>query len=104
MALAEAAAVFSGVIVLAFGLTVLFAGFFTSYFGAGKSRKIGIGLVLVGLIDLFFWTTVTFNIDLFGLGQAWTADQMLSGVAALIAGGLGAIVALALFLVAIMRA
>ena len=104
MGAAEAAAVFSGVLVLAFGLTILFAGFFTSYFGAGKSRKIGLGLVLVGLLTIFAWTTVTFDVNIFGQSQAWTADQMLSGVAALVAGGLGTIVGLALFLIAIMRA
>lgn len=91
-------------LVLAFGLTTLFTGFFTSYFGAGKSRKIGLTLVLVGLLTLFAWVTISFDVNIFGATPAWTADQMLTGIAALSAGVLGTLVALALFLVAIMRA
>ena len=104
MALSDAMAVFSGVLVLSFGLTILLTGFFTSYFGAGKSRKIGVGLVIVGLLALFAWTTITFGINLFTPVDAWTAEQMGLGVAAVLAGMLGGLVALALFLVAIMRA
>ena len=104
MALPDALAVFSGVLVLSFGLTILFAGFFTSSFGAGKSRKIGLGLVMVGLLTLFAWTTITFGINVFTTVEAWTGPQMAVGVSAVVAGMLGALVALALFLVAIMRA
>lgn len=104
MGFAEVANIFTGVLVLAFGLTMLFSGLFTSYFGAGKSRKIGVGLVLVGLLVLFAWTTITFGINVFGPVSAWNADEMSYGVAALAAGALGSIVALGLFLIAIMRA
>ena len=104
MAFSDAAAVFGGVLVLSFGLTMLFAGIFTSYFGAGKSRKIGLGLVLVGLLVLFAWTTITFGIRVFTSVDAWNAQEMAQGVAALVAGAVGTLVALALFLVAIMRA
>jgi len=104
MSWSDAAAVFGGVLVLSFGLTTLFAGIFTSYFGAGKSRKVGVGLVLVGLLELFAWTTITFGVRVFTSVDAWNAQQMAQGVAALVAGALGTLVALALFLVAIMRA
>lgn len=104
MALNEAAAVFSGIVVLSFGLTILFCGMFTSYFGAGKSRKIGMGLVIVGLLTLFAWITITFGVNVFGTIEAWTAPQMALGIAGVAAGALGGLVALALFLVAIMRA
>jgi hypothetical protein len=97
-------AVFSGVLVLAFGLTILLSGLFTSYFGAGKSRKIGLGLVIVGLLTLFAWTTITFGISVITPVTAWNADQMAVGIAAVLAGALGGVVALGLFLVAIMRA
>ncbi|MEA3202302.1 MAG: hypothetical protein QOE90_3730 [Thermoplasmata archaeon] len=104
MAWPDAIAVFSGVLVLAFGLTILFSGLFTAYFGAGKSRKIGLGLVIVGLLTLFAWTTITFNIRVITTVDAWNADQMGVGVAGVVAGALGGLVALGLFLVAIMRA
>jgi hypothetical protein len=77
---------------------------FTSYFGAGKSRKIGLGLVLVGLLTLFVWATVTWGINILTTVDAWNAEQMAVGVAALVAGLLGGLVGMALFLVAIMRA
>ena len=106
MAAQDVVATFSGVLVLSFGATILFSGLFTSYFGAGKSRKIGLGLVLVGLLALFWWVAITWSIDLFAIGaqEAWSTEHMASGVAALVAGFLGTIVALGLFLVAIMRA
>lgn len=104
MPFTDPAAVFSGILVLSFGLTILFCGMFTSYFGAGKSRKIGMGLVIVGLLTLFAWVTITFGVDVFGTLDAWTAQQMAVGIAGVAAGALGGLVALAMFLVAIMRA
>lgn len=104
MAFSDAAAAFSGILVLSFGLTILLCGMFTSYFGAGKSRKIGMGLVIVGLLTLFAWTTITFGVNVFGTIEAWNASQMGIAVAAVAAGALGTLVALAMFLVAIMRA
>jgi hypothetical protein len=104
LALSDAAAVFSGILVLSFGLTIFFCGLFTSYFGAGKSRKIGMGLVIVGLLTLFAWTTITFGVQVFGRLDAWNAQQMTLGIAGVAAGALGGLVAMAMFLVAIMRA
>ncbi|HUR69177.1 MAG TPA: hypothetical protein VM370_08010 [Candidatus Thermoplasmatota archaeon] len=104
MPLGDAAAVFSGILVLGFGLTILFCGMFTTYFGAGKSRKVGMGLVIVGLLTLFAWITITFGVNVFGTIDAWNAQQMATGIAGVAAGLLGGLVALALFLVAIMRA
>lgn len=104
MALSDAGAIFGGVLVLTFGLTVLFSGLFSSYFGAGKSRRIGLGLVIVGLLTMFAWTTITFGIEVFTTIEAWNAEQMGNGVAALLAGMLGSLVGFTLFLIAIMRA
>lgn len=104
LALPDAAAVFAGILVLSFGLTILFCGLFTSYFGAGRSRKIGIGLVLVGLLTLFAWTSITFGISILTPIDGWNAPQMGVGIAAVAAGALGGLVALGMFLVAIMRA
>lgn len=104
MAWSDVGAVFGGVLVLSFGLTILLSGMFTSYFGAGKSRKIGLGLVLVGLLTLFVWATITWNINILTTVNAWNADQMATGIAALVAGLAGGLVGMALFLVAIMRA
>lgn len=104
MATSDVGAVFGGILVLSFGLTILLAGMFTSYFGAGKSRKIGLGLVLVGLLTMFAWTTITFGISVITPVTAWDAEQMIVGVVAVLAGALGGLVAMAMFLIAIMRA
>ena len=104
MVLSDAAAVFGGMLVLSFGLTILFCGMFTTYFGAGKSRKIGMGLVIVGLLTMFAWITITFGVNVFGTIEAWNAPQMAVAVSAVAAGALGGLVALGMFLVAIMRA
>lgn len=104
MAFADAMAVFSGIFVLTFGLTVFLSGLFSSYFGAGKSRKIGLALVIVGLMVLFAWVTITYGIEVFITFTAWTTTQMAEGVAAVLGGLIGALVGLALFLIAIMRA
>ena len=100
----EALAIFSGVLILAFGLTILLSGLFTSYFGAGKSRKLGLGLVIVGLLTLFAWTTITFGISVITPVTAWNADQMGIGVSAVLGGAIGGLIALLLLFVSIMRA
>jgi hypothetical protein len=100
----EPAAIFSGIIVLSFGLTLLLSGLFTSYFGAGKSRKIGVGLSLLGLLILFGWITVTFDVQVFTTVDAWNASQMANGIVAVIAGAIGGLLAMGIFLFAIMRA
>ena len=46
------------ILMLIFALAVLIAGLFTAYFGAGKSRKIGVVLILVGLIVGIMFTLV----------------------------------------------
>lgn len=104
LVLSDAAAVFAGILVLSFGLTMLFCGLFTSYFGAGRSRKIGIGLVLVGLLTFFAWTSITFGVSILTPIDAWNWAQMTVGIAGVAAGALGVILALGMFLVAIMRA
>ncbi len=38
------------VLLLAFALLIFLAGLFTTYFGAGKSRKIGIALSVIGVL------------------------------------------------------
>jgi hypothetical protein len=46
---------FLTVLLLTFALFMLLAGAFTAYFGSGKSRTIGIVLLVVGLIVGVLW-------------------------------------------------
>ncbi len=77
-----------------FSLLMLLAGAFTAYFGSGKSRVIGALLMLVGagvaFVCWWFWWQTALSILLM---------QILVVVGAII----GAIAALAIFMVAIMK-
>lgn len=90
---------------LSFGLMILFTGTFTAYFGAGKSRKIGLGLMLFGLLSLvifagFVWNLAPALSDI----ASWNPEIVAQGVVAVVAASVGTFVALAIFLVSIMKA
>ena len=87
---------FVTILLLIFGLFLILAGLFTAYFGSGKSRTIGIALLVVGLVvglaSGYFYHTHS------GLGALiWEAFLVI------LAGVIGALVAIAIFLVAIMK-
>ena len=91
---------------LVFGLASIVAGIFTAYFGSGKSRAVGAFLIIVGLIVfiLFLWGA---NILTF-MG---TSPELINfvgtvtnGIVAEIGAVIGALIALGIFLLAIMKA
>lgn len=91
---------FLTVLLLTFGLFMILAGAFTAYFGSGKSRMIGVVLLVVGLVVAVFWIYLggfsdMINVDLGGV--IWTA--FLNIIAAVI----GALIAIGVFLLAIMK-
>jgi hypothetical protein len=91
---------FITILLLTFSIFMILAGAFTSYFGTGKSRTVGILLLLVGVFVSIAWL-VTAKINSYtdpSLGLViWGA--FLSIVAAVI----GAALALLAFLFAIMK-
>ena len=97
---------FGSILLLSFGLFTLLAGVFTAYFGAGKSRKIGLGLTIIGLLALILFAGFTWGgvAALNNLGIAWSSAEVAAGIVAVIAAGVGAFLALGLFLVSIMKA
>src|SRR5437016_14498398 len=46
---------FLTILFLTFSLFLVITGAFTAYFGSGKSRKIGVGLLVVGVIVGTLW-------------------------------------------------
>ena len=94
---------FLTILVFAFALVVLVAGVFTAYFGSGKSRVIGVVLLIVGLVVGIVWAYLVgwSSIEPFCSVPAWDVeyDAVVSIVAALI----GALVAVGIFLVAVMK-
>jgi hypothetical protein len=94
---------FITVLILTFALFTLIAGIFTAYFGAGKSRKIGAVLIVLALVVGFVYTLppireatgIAHGIDI----SAIVIDAAIILIAALI----GIVIALLLFLGAIMK-
>lgn len=93
---------FVTVLLLVFGLFLLIAGAFTAYFGSGKSRKIGAGLLVGGLLIALIWG---FLVSRYGPLDESVAliDLIIQTIGVLLAAVIGAAAAVGLFLVAIMK-
>ncbi len=92
---------FLTVLILVFALFMLLAGIFTAYFGSGKSRMIGVVLLVIGIVVGVLWVVM-------GLDSVAIIDVDLSSVVwnaflFILSGVLGALAAIGVFLVAIMK-
>lgn len=95
---------FVTVIILAFAVVMVMAGVFTAYFGSGKSRTAGILMLVAGIVVGVLWvflcngfgmTPVIKDVDVWNVFLNALVD---------IAGALiGAIAAVAIFLVAVLK-
>ena len=98
---------FLGMLLLVFAIASVIAGIFTAYFGSGRSKAIGIVLILIGLIVgiIFLWGAGLLSAVL-GVPPAIIdlANTVTNGVASVIGAIIGALLALGIFLVAIMKA
>jgi hypothetical protein len=94
---------FLTILLLVFALFLILAGIFTAYFGSGKSRTVGVGLLVaglvVGILAGYFYHSGA--LDGNKAGHLWTLiwESFLVIVAAVI----GALIAVGIFLVAIMK-
>ena len=68
---------FVSMLLIGIGVALLATGSFTSYFGAGKSQKIGFALLLFGI------ATLAYFILLYPLEEDIFVEALVSGVAAL---------------------
>jgi hypothetical protein len=93
---------FLTVLLLVFSLLLFIAGVFTAYFGSGKSRKIGAGLLVIGLI---IGIVVTFVFSNYGpLDDVVRITEVIAqSIAVILAAVIGAAIAVGLFLLAIMK-
>jgi len=97
---------FLSMLTLVFAIASIIAGIFTAYFGSGKSRAVGAVLIILGLIVffLFLWGAdiITF------LGDPpefmYFKGTVVNGIVAVIGAVVGALIALGIFLLAIMKA
>jgi len=87
---------------LVFSIASIIAGAFTAYFGSGKSRAIGGALIAIGAIVfvLFLGWAGVFSIGL----QPIFSGVVIDGILAVIGALIGALIALGIFLLAIMKA
>jgi uncharacterized membrane protein YoaK (UPF0700 family) len=107
MAIAVGLEEFLTIFVLTFAVFLLVAGVFTAYFGSGKSRKIGGGLLAFGLVLGLIWILISSDIipilDEPLIDVALT-DVIVQSVLVILGAALGALAAIGMFLAAIMKA
>jgi hypothetical protein len=94
--------IFVDIFLLTFGLFLIIAGAFTAYFGSGKSRGIGVGLLVFGLIlGLIVAVFHYYNI---GIPEGLELLDVLRDAFIVLGGAiLGALAAIGIFLFAIMK-
>ncbi|HID25643.1 MAG TPA: hypothetical protein EYP23_04185 [Thermoplasmata archaeon] len=88
-------------LMLVFGLATIVAGLFTAYFGSGRSRIVGGILVIIGLIVFVLFLGYAGVLPFL---EAVFKGVVINGVLAVIGAIVGALIALGIFLVAIMKA
>ena len=98
---------FLSMLMLVFAVASIIAGIFTAYFGSGKSRAVGAILIIIGLIVfvLFLWgARLEFLTSFMGPPPMDFYGVITKGVVAVIGAVVGALIALGIFLMAIMKA
>jgi hypothetical protein len=92
---------FLTVLILVFALFMLLAGIFTAYFGSGKSRMIGVALLVIGLVVGILW--VVMGMDSVAIIDVDLSKVIWDAFTYILAGVVGALVAIGVFLLAIMK-
>ncbi len=90
---------FVTVLLLTFALFLVITGAFTAYFGSGKSRKIGAGLLVGGLVVGILWGYYVGPVA----GDVSLSTIVIQSIGVILAAVIGAAAAIGLFLLAIMK-
>jgi hypothetical protein len=94
---------FLAIFLLVFALFLILAGIFTAYFGSGKSRTVGVGLLVgglvVGILSAYFFHAGPLN----GGASGQLGTLLWESFLVILAAVVGALVAVGIFLVAIMK-
>jgi len=93
---------FLTILLLVFGLFLILAGLFTAYFGSGKSRMIGVALLVVGLV-VGIGIGAVYHYDFGSSTNAGLVSLIWEAFLVILAAAVGALIAVAIFLVAIMK-
>ncbi len=94
---------FLTIVVFVFALVMMIAGIFSAYFGSGKSRTYGLIMLAAGLVVFAIWAYLIgwSNIEMFADIQA--VDVMVDAVINFLAILLGALIAIGIFLVSVLK-
>jgi hypothetical protein len=93
---------FLTILLLVFALFLILAGIFTAYFGSGKSRTIGVVLLVVGLV-VGILIGYLYHAGDFPTTKDQLGSLLWESFLVIVAAVIGALVAIGIFLVAIMK-
>ncbi len=93
---------FLAILLLVFSLFLILAGIFTAYFGSGKSRMVGVGLLVAGLV-VGLLVGYAYSAGWLGVGKGHLGTLIWESFLIILAAVIGALVAVGIFLVAIMK-
>ncbi len=96
----ENAGNFVTILLLTFSIFMILAGAFTSYFGTGKSRAVGAVLLVVGIIVAVAWLFIA---NYYSYTTPGLADVIWGAFLSIVAAIIGAVIAVLVFLLAIMK-
>jgi len=94
---------FLTILVFAFALVMLVAGVFTAYFGSGKSRKVGVALMVIGLLVGIIWAWLIGFSDISPFHEVCGWEVVRGAIITIVAAVVGALAAVGIFLVAVMK-
>ncbi|MFQ6128563.1 MAG: hypothetical protein ACE5QW_06645 [Thermoplasmata archaeon] len=96
---------FVTILIFSFALFLLITGAFTAYFGSGKSRKIGAGLLAGGLVIGIIWAYLEWQQkSAMGVLRVDDLGNLIVGsILVLVSAIIGAVLAIGLFLLTIMK-
>jgi hypothetical protein len=94
---------FLTIFLLVFALFMILAGVFTAYFGSGKSRTVGVGLLVAGIV-VGLLSAYAYHMGWLGGSDKGELGSLIwEAFLVIVAAVIGALVAVGIFLVAIMK-
>jgi len=93
---------FVSMLIVGIGVALLGTGMFTSYFGAGKSQKIGYALLFSGVVILAAVYVLTFD-ALEGVESMFNSSMFMEGLVSGISALAGTIIGMGIILAALMK-
>jgi uncharacterized membrane protein len=94
--------IFVSTFLAGFAVTLAVAGAFGAYYGKGRSRSVGILVLLVALLLMGLFASLTWDL-LPGLAPVFDPDVVAQSLVAVVAALVGALLAVGAFVASVMR-